>query len=158
MNYSHLKYASLLAAVALCACSSVPKDSGSQSPTQAAAPAPAPAPTKAADGRVVQKFSANDVDGEIIGTPAKNSKFAKLKIGMVRKEVEDLIGTPNDEHSYTSGKAWIPFYFGKDAYRFQTFYKKEGTLTYEGGGVTGTSMKLIRVSVDTTERGYAHDD
>jgi len=155
MNYPHLKFASLLAAIALCACSSMPKETSQQSQPQAAAPA---APEKAADGRVIHKFSANDVDGEIIGMPAKNSKFAKLKIGMVRKEVEDLIGVPNDQHSYASGKAWIPFYFGKDAYRFQTFYKSEGSLTYEGGGITGTSMKLIRVSVDTTERGYAHDD
>jgi hypothetical protein len=77
---------------------------------------------------------------------------------MGEKQVEDLIGTPNDSHLYTTGKAFIPFYFGKDAYRFQTFYRKEGSLTFQGGGITGTSKLLIRVSVDTLADGYAHDD
>jgi hypothetical protein len=123
------------------------------------APAPvstpaAPAPTAA----TTSKPQSNNADGTVVGTPAKNSKFSKLRIGMGRKEVEDLIGMPNDQHSYTTGKAFIPFYFGKDAYRFETFYKKEGSLTYEGGGVTGTSGKLIRITVDTSATGYAHND
>ena len=77
---------------------------------------------------------------------------------MGQKEVQDLIGMPNDSHSYSTGKAFIPFYFGKDAFRFETFYKKEGSLTFQGGGVTGISGVLIRVSVDTTSDGYAHED
>jgi hypothetical protein len=51
----------------------------------------------------------------------------KLRIGMRQKEVHDLIGMPNDSNTYTTGKTFIPFYFGKDAYRFETFYKKEGS-------------------------------
>ncbi len=93
-------------------------------------------------------------EGEIVGTPSPTSKFTKLQIGMSQRQVEDLIGTPSDMKTYTTGKAWIPFYFGKDAYRFETLYKNEGRLTFAGGGVTGTSGRLIRVTVDTTEDGY----
>jgi hypothetical protein len=89
-----------------------------------------------------------------VGAPSSASKFAKLQIGMSQRQVEDLIGKPSDMKTYATGKAWIPFYFGKDAYRYETFYKDEGRLTFEGGGVTGTSEKLIRVTVDTTEDGY----
>ncbi|GHD69231.1 outer membrane protein assembly factor BamE [Jeongeupia chitinilytica] len=93
-------------------------------------------------------------EGEIVGTPAKKSKFGKLQIGMSQRQVEDLIGNPSDTKTYTTGKAWVPFYFGKDAYRFETFYKKEGRLTFVGGGVSGTSGKLLRITVDTKEDGY----
>ncbi|MBM3117068.1 outer membrane protein assembly factor BamE [Jeongeupia naejangsanensis] len=93
-------------------------------------------------------------EGEIVGTPAKKSKFGKLQIGMSQRQVEDLIGNPSDTKTYTTGKAWVPFYFGKDAYRFETFYKKEGRLTFVGGGISGTSGKLLRITVDTKEDGY----
>jgi hypothetical protein len=153
----HQKIASICLLLAFAGCASQ-QQGGAQ--TQSA-PAPAPATTAAAPAPAAastSKAQPNSADGTVVGTPAKNSKFAKLKIGMGRQEVEDLIGMPNDQHTYTTGKAFIPFYFGKDAYRFETFYKKEGSLTYEGGGVTGTSGKLIRITVDTSATGYAHND
>jgi hypothetical protein len=150
-------------ATALCGCSALQQTSSQPQTTPTASASTSSTAqnyqqsTSTADGRSIQKVHVGKIDGEIVGIPAKNSKFAKVRIGMGRKEVEDLIGAPNDSHSYTTGKAFIPFYFGKDAYRFETFYKKEGSLTFEGGGVTGTSGVLIRVSVDTTADGYAHD-
>lgn len=143
-------------ATVLCGCSALQQNSSQQQSTSTASSSNQQS-TSTADGRSIQKVRVGNVDGEIVGTPAKNSKFAKLRIGMGKKQVEDLIGAPNDSHSYSTGKMFIPFYFGKDAYRFETFYKKEGSLTYEGGGVTGTSGVLIRVSVDTSADGYAHD-
>lgn len=148
-------------ATALCGCSALQQTSSQSQAAPTNSPSTASSnqqATSTADGRGVRKVRVGNLDGEIVGTPAKNSKFAKLRIGMGRKEVQDLIGTPNDTHSYTTGKAFIPFYFGKDAYRIETFYKKEGSLTFEGGGVTGTSGVLIRVKVDTAADGYAHDD
>jgi hypothetical protein len=148
-------------ATALCGCAALQQAVSQPQAAPAAAPSTAgnnTQATKTSDGRTIQKIQVGDLEGEIIGAPAKNSKFAKLRIGMGEKQVEDLIGTPNDSHLYTTGKAFIPFYFGKDAYRFQTFYRKEGSLTFQGGGITGTSKLLIRVSVDTLADGYAHDD
>ncbi|QCP50804.1 hypothetical protein FAZ95_17585 [Trinickia violacea] len=150
-------------AAALCGCSALQQTSSQPQTTPTASPSTSATAgnvqqsTSTADGRSIQKIQAGKIEGEIIGTPAKNSKFAKVRIGMGQKQVEDLIGAPNDSHSYTTGKAFIPFYFGKDAYRVETFYKKEGSLTFQGGGITGTSGVLIRVSVDTTADGYAHN-
>jgi hypothetical protein len=155
----HQKIASIFLLLAFAGCAS--QQQGGAQPQSAPAPASTPATAPAAPAPAAtstSKAQPNSADGTVVGTPAKNSKFAKLKIGMGRREVEDLIGQPNDQHTYTTGKAFIPFYFGKDAYRFETFYKKEGSLTFEGGGVTGTSGKLIRITVDTNATGYAHND
>jgi len=153
-------FVSIFLATALCGCSALQSVTSQPQATPTGSSSTAGSnnqSTSTADGRSIQKIHVGDIDGEIYGTPAKNSKFAKLRIGMGQREVEDLIGAPNDSHQYVTGKAFIPFYFGKDAYRFQTFYKKEGSLTFQGGGISGTSKVLIRVSVDTTADGYAHD-
>jgi hypothetical protein len=88
-------------------------------------------------------------DGEIIGTPAPNSKFAKLQIGMGQREVYDLIGQPNDSSFHGTGKGFIPFYFGSDKHRWKMFYKNEGQLTFSSPAhfASGTFM-LFRISVD----------
>ena len=87
-------------------------------------------------------------EGEMIGTPAPNSRFAKLQIGMTMREVSSLIGAPDDMIRHETGKRWIPFYFGNDAQRLQVIYKNEGCLTYTGGNVFGGGdNELIRVTV-----------
>jgi len=165
MKSTYSKFISLSCAMLLCSCAALQQQSGgSQQPQQPPQQQAQPAATNntqsstTADGRHITKVQVGDLEGEIIGTPAKNSKFAKLRIGMGQREIADLIGQPNDSHSYATGKAFIPFYFGKDMYRFEQFYKKEGALTFEGGGLTGTSGRLIRIEVDTSATGYAHDD
>jgi hypothetical protein len=86
-------------------------------------------------------------EGELVGTPAANSKFAKLQIGMTMREVTGLIGGPDDMIRHETGKRWIPFYFGNDAQRLQVIYKGEGCLTYTGGNVFGGGdSELIRIT------------
>ncbi|MEP6897754.1 MAG: hypothetical protein ABI870_04395, partial [Rhodanobacter sp.] len=92
----------------------------------------------------------------VVGTPAVGSKFAKVRVGMYSKEVMDLIGPPTDQKSYATGKAWIPFHFGGDNYRMEFLYKGEGSLTFSGGGIGSSALKLIRVTVNTQESGYVH--
>ncbi len=70
----------------------------------------------------------------IIGTPARGSKFAKLKLGMTMNEVFAKIGKPNAQWHRPTGKAHIPFYFGDDRWVFECSYKKEGRLTFNSGG------------------------
>lgn len=77
----------------------------------------------------------NDTEGEITGKPAPNGKFAKLKIGMTLKEVTDLIGQPNDQGAYMTGKAWIPFYFGRDQHRYEQVYQNSGRLVFAAGSI-----------------------
>ena len=91
-------------------------------------------------------------EGEMVGTPAANSKFAKLQIGMTMREVTALIGGPDDMIRHETGKRWIPFYFGNDAQRLQVIYKGEGCLTYTGGNVFGGGdSELIRITAAPKE-------
>lgn len=94
---------------------------------------------------------------ERIGTPAPDSKFAKVHDGMYSKEIMDLIGQPTDQKSYQTGKAFIPFHFGSDNYRTEFHYKGEGVLTFSGGGMGEMgSLKLIRIEANPAESGYIH--
>ena len=93
-----------------------------------------------------------DFEGEIMNGPVQSgTKFAKLKIGMSQRQVEDLIGPPTDVKGYQTGKAWIPVggMFSQDAYRIEVFYKGEGRLVY-----SKNATKLFRIHVDRTEDGY----
>ena len=121
--------------------------------SQGATPAPAPAaqPAQGAASpygptRVV-KSRDGKFDGEIVGTPARNGKFAKLQIGMQMDEVTSLIGGPDNLIRHETGKRWIPFYFGPDAQRVQALYRGEGCLTYTAGNVFGGGGNtLIRIT------------
>ena len=62
------------------------------------------------ESRAVQSKDGSFV-GQIVGTPAPGSKFARLEIGMPMKRVTDLIGEPTDSGSGMTGKMFIPFYF-----------------------------------------------
>ncbi|ANQ86005.1 hypothetical protein [Azoarcus olearius] len=112
--------------------------------------------TTTSDGRPHRYVKSRDgsFEGEIWGTPAKNSKFTSLQIGMSQAEVEDKIGRPSDMKSYVTGKAWIPFYFGNDGHRFETFYKGQGSLIYTGGGIGGGRGQLVGINHDASEDGY----
>ena len=94
-------------------------------------------------------------EGDVIGTPAKNSKFTQLQFGMGMKQVNDLIGPPTDEGAYVTGKAFIPFYFGGDRYRYELVYKGQGRLVFAGGSLGNLSAgRLIRITHNENEPGY----
>lgn len=120
---------------------------GCAASTKISEPAAAPA-TKSSDLNT-PKSKESGAEGQIIGTPAKNSKFAKLRPGQTFRQVSDLIGPPDDMTRHETGKRWIPFYYGGDAQRLQMYYKNEGCLTYTGGNVFGGGgNELIRITVD----------
>jgi hypothetical protein len=135
------------ASVVVAACASAPPSSGGgASPSAAAAQTAPPAASPFGPTRVV-KSRDGKFDGEIVGTPARNSKFAKLQIGMQMEEVTALIGGPDNMVRHETGKRWIPFYFGSDAQRVQALYRGEGCLTYTAGNVFGGGGNtLIRIT------------
>jgi hypothetical protein len=105
------------------------------------------------DAKIVKGI--NGWEGEISGKPAPGSKFTKLQIGMSLKQVTDLIGQPNDQGAYVTGKAWIPFYFGSDRYRHEMVYKGQGRLIFAGGSVGDhSSGHLISIIHNAKESGY----
>ena len=90
----------------------------------------------------------------IVGTIPPDSRFAKISIDMSRAEVHDLIGRPTNSHGYSTGKGFIPFYFGSDRMRFEDLYKGEGRITFTGVGVGGINLKVYKIEYDPNERGY----
>ena len=104
----------------------------------------------------VVKSQDGSFEGEIIGTPAKGSKFEQLRIGMSTSDVQNVLDrVPDRSHTYESGKRWIPFYFGNDARRMQVLYRGEGCLIFTGGNVWGAAGgDLIQIHVDPSGACY----
>jgi hypothetical protein len=135
-------------------------------PATAAAPAgPKVGPGMNAAGEVVdvkkveqghgQKVKGiNDWEGEITGKPAPGTKFTQLKIGMTAKQAMDIVGQPTDQGAYVTGKAWIPFYFGSDRYRYEMAYKGQGRLIFAGSAGFDTNSHLIWIIHAANDTGY----
>lgn len=119
----------------------------------AAAPAPAPAkdsgkPTEAGKPRMM-KSRDGTFEGEVYGNPPANSKWAKLQIGMEQPEVERILGgSSNDVRTMPTGKAFIPFYYGTDRYRYEVVYHGQGSVSYTGGSWGGGQGVLMMINYD----------
>ncbi|MDE2079769.1 MAG: hypothetical protein KGI90_00320 [Burkholderiales bacterium] len=144
----------------LAGCSMMP---GSKSDRGTAAPAAAPAATPSAPkigpgmnaaGEVIDSKKVesgygrhvkglDDWEGEITGKPAPGSKFTQLQIGMSAAKAMKLLGQPDDQGSYITGKAFIPFFFGSDRYRYELVYKGQGRLIFAGASGFDGSQHLI---------------
>lgn len=111
------------------------------------AAAPRGVETKSVDGTFT---------GEVIGTAAPASGFAKLRIGMTPAQVQDIMDrAPDRNHSFESGKRWIPFYYGNDARRMQALYKSEGCLIFTDGNIWGgAGGDLVQIEVDPSGACY----
>lgn len=159
-----------IAALTLAACAST---GGGGSANSAAAPAAASAPagpkigpgmdangvvvdaTKVESGYGQKVKGLGDWDGEITGVVIPGSPFSKLQIGMPLRQVTDLAGQPTDQGAYITGKAFIPFYFGSDRYRYELVYKGQGRLIFAGGSAGDlTGAHLIWIIYSPTEGGY----
>lgn len=95
----------------------------------------------------------DDWEGEITGKPVPNSKFSRLKIGMSATQVASMLGEPTEMGAHMTGKAWIPFYFGSDKYRYEMTYKGVGRLLFAsqaGMGVGDTHLIWIIHSASET--------
>ena len=159
------KISSLASAAALTlllsACSSTSRAPEAAAPAAPAATTTAPAApaataaTAKSDTRIV-KSRDGSYTGELIGTAAPTSKFAKLQIGMSMNETQELLGrAPDRLHTYESGKRWIPFYYGNDARRMQVLYKGEGCLIFTGGNIWGGGAgDLLTIAADPSGACY----
>lgn len=112
------------------------------------------ATTSTSGGRIV-KSQDGETEGEIVGTPAPKSKFAKLKIGMSPEEVEKLIGRADDTDSHITGKTFIPFHFGGDTRHLEAYYKKEGQLTFSNTNNFIPPNVLIKIEVNPKAVGIS---
>jgi hypothetical protein len=84
--------------------------------------------------------------------PPPGSKLAKVTLGMTDEDVRKVMGNPDSSKDYTTGKAWIPFYFGPDASRSEWMYKGQGRVVYSRSRYSG-GLKVIRIMYDPKESG-----
>lgn len=88
--------------------------------------------------------------------PPPDSPMAKIKPGMSAQEVMNILGAPDDQNAYATGKAWIPFYYGDDVRRTAYFYKGKGRVVFTGGNVFGGGGgQVVSVEYDPNEPGVA---
>lgn len=84
---------------------------------------------------------------DIIGKPLPGGKFAKLKIGMSKEQVEAIIGAPDRKWQQATGKDSTPYYSGTDRWLIQSTYANEGMLTFN----LSPQHLLIRILVNRAE-------
>jgi len=91
------------------------------------------------------------------GVPAPpSSPLSKIQLGMNKHQVKEVMGAPTDENSYSTGKVWIPFYFGNDARRSSWYYKGMGRVVFaDGNAFGGGTPEVVRVDYDPSESGVA---
>lgn len=142
--------------VLLFGCASRQKAETTKSPAETTKPAkPKPAPIPPSAKAAVRSVMSADglIKGEIVGTPAPDSKFAQLQIGMTLEQVENLIGRPNNSDSRITGKQYQPFYFGGDTQRTEAFYNGEGQLTFSNIHPDSAADTLVRIMVNPDATG-----
>ena len=152
--------ASAACTILLFGCASQPKEVIITTPAETTqAIIEKPAPTPAVPKITVRTVKSADglIEGEIVGTPATDSKFTQLKIGMTRTQVESLIGVPTRTDSRLTGKYYQPFYLGGDTQRTEAFYLNEGQLTFSNILPDKAADTLIRITVNPNITGNRQD-
>jgi outer membrane protein assembly factor BamE (lipoprotein component of BamABCDE complex) len=104
-----------------------------------------------------QSSSQPQAPAEAAAKPAPpDSPMAKIKVGMSAQEVMNILGAPQAQNAYATGKAWIPFYYGDDVRRTAFYYKGQGRVMISGGNVFGGGGgQVVAVEYDPSESGVA---
>ena len=82
--------------------------------------------------------------------PPSGSPLARVEKGMSDEQVRSLLGTPSDAVGYTTGKNWIPFYWGPDTSRTDWIYRGIGRVVFSRNRYSG-GLKVIRVDYNPKE-------
>ena len=75
------------------------------------------------------------------------SPLAKVRVGMGMTQVRSILGNPTDMEVYTSGKQYIPFYFGGDIVRMTHYYKGLGR-------IISSDDRVMEIQYDPSEDGF----
>lgn len=112
------------------------------------------------------------VDGAaaaVTGNPPADSAFAKIKPGMKYADALAILGKPNAENAYCTGKHAIPFYFGNDKARTNYHYQGQGVVIFYTDASTWSigryknctpkePMEVAEVHYDAAETGIIPKD
>lgn len=75
-----------------------------------------------------------------------NNILRNIKEGMTPDEVRNLIGTPERQAVYPTGKTWIPFYYGADRNRMYWYYGTYGEVVFSINSYSG-AKKVYKVTM-----------
>jgi hypothetical protein len=79
-----------------------------------------------------------------------NSPLAKITAGMNEVDVRKILGEPTSSKDYMTGKAFLPWNFGRDTSRQEWTYKGQGLVTFSRNAATG-SLKVLKVTYDPSK-------
>jgi len=79
-----------------------------------------------------------------------NHPFGKVANGMNEVDVRKILGEPTSSKDYMTGKAFLPWNFGRDSSRQEWTYKGKGLITFSRNAATG-SLKVIKVTYDPSK-------
>ena len=85
--------------------------------------------------------------------PVTEGKLSQISEGMSNGDVVSILGSPTSEQSYTTGKQWIPYYYGSDTSRVDYKYAGLGVVTFSRNRYSG-NLKVVSVVSDLSEDGY----
>jgi hypothetical protein len=83
-------------------------------------------------------------------TAPEGSAFSKVVMRSSEVEVRKVLGEPDNTTSYMTGKIFIPFYFGKDAFRVDWLYEGQGRIVFSRGA-WGDQYKVIAIKYNENE-------
>ena len=104
------------------------------------APAQTPAETSSTAPAQVDPYTA----------APEGSAFSKVVMRSSEVEVRKVLGEPDNTTSYMTGKIFIPFYFGTDAFRADWLYEGQGRITFSRGA-WGDQHKVIAIKYNKNE-------
>jgi hypothetical protein len=82
--------------------------------------------------------------------PPEGSGFSKVVMRSSEVEVRKILGEPDNTASYMTGKIFIPFYFGTDAFRSDWLYEGQGRIVFSRGA-WGDQFKAIAIKYNENE-------
>lgn len=82
--------------------------------------------------------------GKMAPVPA-SSPLAKIEAGMTEIQVRNLLGEPGATNYYPTGRAFNPFYFGRDAFRTDWIYEDVGRVIFARGKFGGRTVVVDRL-------------
>lgn len=77
-----------------------------------------------------EQVKASEGEAAVTGNPPPEHAFAKIKPGMKFEEVAQILGKPNSERAFCTGKHYIPFYAGRDRAYTEHYFQGQGVVVF----------------------------
>jgi hypothetical protein len=104
----------------------------------------------ASGGRSADKATPSEAKAATEVPAPAGSPLSKITPGMPESDVREILGDPDNQNSYMTGKAWIPYYHGPDTSRSDWMYKGQGRVVFSRNKYSG-KLKVVRAIYNPNE-------